>query len=574
MDSRTLTQPKISFWDLERRSSRAITLLALILGLYWSAGCLLLGHIAGFLFRIFFMGAVSLRFSPAVYVMLLLGGFAAAAVHWFWATRSVIDRTLRIFDVKDLDPQDPYHKVFRNTVEEISIASGNRIRVRCVVIPCASLNGFAMRDPQDRAVVGITEGMLARTKRNELQAVVAQLTGQVLSCDALVNTVAFSLFGALQEAFDKLQAGGALGAGSGGIGPTGAPAAALLGRGSSRAAGGLAALAVRLFLGLGYLLNTALSRQRVFRSDALAVQLTRDPLGLALALRRLKSAWRGSGTFGAQTEAILFAPPGRGRHDTSMGFFRSLFSAHPPLEERFRRVLAMAGTTEKRIEELLKKKAAPRAVALTETRRTATRPADELWHVYLDGRWQGPFTLAALAALPQFGAQMLVSRAALGAVVPAGEDPLLKQEFFDKKLRSGTLCPRCQVQLGRASYEGVAVHSCPACGGRLVPFDGMQRILVRRLLPLSEEIRNKARRWKEQVPYRPRTQGSEDEPEKLTCPQCKNPMTRGFYNPEYFIEVDRCYVCGLIWFDAGELELLQALVEQKSAFLYEEDPQR
>jgi Zn-finger nucleic acid-binding protein len=42
-------------------------------------------------------------------------------------------------------------------------------------------------------------------------------------------------------------------------------------------------------------------------------------------------------------------------------------------------------------------------------------------------------------------------------------------------------------------------------------------------------------------------------------------MTRGFYSYRYFILIDRCHHCGYAWFDAGELELLQMLVEAKTA---------
>ena len=49
----------------------------------------------------------------------------------------------------------------------------------------------------------------------------------------------------------------------------------------------------------------------------------------------------------------------------------------------------------------------------------------------------------------------------------------------------------------------------------------------------------------------------------LGCAQCHNPMMRTFYSLAYLIEIDRCGYCGLTWFDADELEMLQCLIENR-----------
>ena len=48
-----------------------------------------------------------------------------------------------------------------------------------------------------------------------------------------------------------------------------------------------------------------------------------------------------------------------------------------------------------------------------------------------------------------------------------------------------------------------------------------------------------------------------------SCPKCKNPMLRTFYSLAYLIEIDRCNLCNITWFDADELEMLQCLIENK-----------
>jgi Zn-finger nucleic acid-binding protein len=49
----------------------------------------------------------------------------------------------------------------------------------------------------------------------------------------------------------------------------------------------------------------------------------------------------------------------------------------------------------------------------------------------------------------------------------------------------------------------------------------------------------------------------------LACPQCGNPMMRGFYSQAHMIEVDRCSFCGITWFDQDELVMLQCLIENR-----------
>ena len=150
-----------------------------------------------------------------------------------------------------------------------------------------------------------------------------------------------------------------------------------------------------------------------------------------------------------------------------------------------------------------------------------------------------------------------------GELIPASEDPILGTQLFGKQ-SAGTPCPRCGAALVEMRYEGVKILCCRACGGRLVANDAMQRILVRQILPITPELKEKAQRWKESFTLRPTKRCSKDLPDRLMCPLCSGAMVRNFYNVQYFIEVDRCYACSVTWFDDEELELLQALVEEAS----------
>jgi Zn-dependent protease with chaperone function len=103
---------------------------------------------------------------------------------------------------------------------------------------------------------------------------------------------------------------------------------------------GLATGPVILILGLfvpfvHVLMRLALSRNREFQADATAVELTRYPDALAGALRKLATASREGKALKARLAPLTIVPVGL-----------SLFSTHPPLQDRIARIEAMAGASE------------------------------------------------------------------------------------------------------------------------------------------------------------------------------------------------------------------------------------
>ena len=83
----------------------------------------------------------------------------------------------------------------------------------------------------------------------------------------------------------------------------------------------------------GKIIQASVSRQREYLADASAVQFTRNPLGLASALRKvagLSGAQREASSAELEAQHMFFAG--------SAGFLESLFSSHPPIDERIRRV--------------------------------------------------------------------------------------------------------------------------------------------------------------------------------------------------------------------------------------------
>jgi len=226
-----------------------------------------------------------------------------------------------------------------NIVEEMAIAAGLPMP-RVYVIRDKSPNAFATgRDPE-HASIAVTTGLREKLNREELQGVIAHEMSHVQNYDirlmllmaVLVGTVVMlaDLFwqitwytspGSARES--KSDRDGKDGGGGGII--------ALV----------LIVLAVLLAIIaplLAQLIQLAVSRQREYLADATAVQLTRNPLGLAQALRKidedpaeLKSANRG-------TAHLYIANPIK-KYEARA---HSAFASHPPIKDRIRRLERLA----------------------------------------------------------------------------------------------------------------------------------------------------------------------------------------------------------------------------------------
>lgn len=219
-----------------------------------------------------------------------------------------------------------------NVVEEMAIAAGLPVPP-VYVMDEEGINAFAAGYSPDDAVIGITRGTLEMLDRDELQGVIGHEFSHILNGDMRLNIRLMSvLFGILV------------------IGIIGR---ALLmsrprrgfGQRSSSRRGGAAQVAVfgiaLMLVGyigtfFGNLIKAAVSRQREFLADASAVQFTRNPAGLAGALRKIGSLSATSKIRDGRAEEMshmFFGPVSGGK--------RSLFSGlatHPPLEARIRAV--------------------------------------------------------------------------------------------------------------------------------------------------------------------------------------------------------------------------------------------
>lgn len=233
-------------------------------------------------------------------------------------------------DARLLQPNstDPKERRLLNVVEEMSIAAGLPVPP-VYVIHEDGINAFAAGYGIDDAVVGITEGALARLDRSELQGVVGHEFSHVLNGDMRLNIRLMSvLFGILVLGLVGRTLIGARHGARRSSRNSGAAQVAMLGLG----------LLVIGYVGtfFGNMIKAAVSRQREFLADASAVQFTRDPSGIAGVLKKIG---------GSTTAARLTDPRADemshmffGQTSAPMFGLGGLLATHPPIEERIRAV--------------------------------------------------------------------------------------------------------------------------------------------------------------------------------------------------------------------------------------------
>jgi Zn-dependent protease with chaperone function len=224
---------------------------------------------------------------------------------------------------------DPRQRVLRNVVEEMSIASGIPTPSVYVMPSEEGINAFAAGFTTRDAVVCVTQGSLTKLSRDELQGVIAHEFSHILNGDMTLNLrLVGILFGILLIGligYGMIRA--SAGTSSRSDRDSGGAQLAMLAIGALVAAIG--------FIGLlfGRLIQSSVCRQREFLADAAAVQFTRNPQGLAGALKKLGAMSSGSRLQDHDAEQMAHMFFG-----SSSGIEFGGFATHPPLGQRIRAV--------------------------------------------------------------------------------------------------------------------------------------------------------------------------------------------------------------------------------------------
>ena len=237
--------------------------------------------------------------------------------YWF-ADRIV----LAMYGARELSEQDA-PEVFRIVRE---LAAGIPMPMpRVYLIPSESPNAFATGRSPEHAAVAVTEGILRLLTRDELRGVLAHELSHVRNRDTLISAVAATLAGVVMMVARM------------------AYWAALFGgmRRDEREEGGGGALGFLAMIIVApiaaTLIQLAISRAREYEADATGARILHNPEALASALEKIASASsRIPLPAGPATAHLWIVSPLRGN------WLANLFSTHPPIEERIRRLRAMA----------------------------------------------------------------------------------------------------------------------------------------------------------------------------------------------------------------------------------------
>ena len=205
-----------------------------------------------------------------------------------------------------------------NVVEEMSLAAGVPVPQVYILDREKGINAFAAGYSPNDAAVAITRGCLTQLSRDELQGVIAHEFSHILNGDMRLN---IRLIGFLSGIMVLAQIGYLI----------------LRSRSSSRKSGaqivvvGLGLLIIG-FVGqlFGRMIQAAVSRQREFFADASSVQFTRNPRGIAEALKKIGGFMTGSRIESPNAGEICHMFFGKA--------IRTLFATHPPLTDRIYRL--------------------------------------------------------------------------------------------------------------------------------------------------------------------------------------------------------------------------------------------
>jgi heat shock protein HtpX len=241
----------------------------------------------------------------------LIGAAIYALIQYFLAAKLATAMT----GAKEIEKRDN-PRLFR-IVENLSITLGLPMP-KVYIMNDPAPNAFATgRDPK-HAIVAATTGLLDIMDDRELEAVMAHEMGHVQNYDIRVSMIAFGLVSAIGLLADIVMN-------------------TLFWGGNRRENNNPWVLVIGIVIIvlapiIALIVQMAISRQREYLADASGAMTTRDSEGLASALQKLQTYGRPMQHQNSATAQLFISNPLR------PGFFSRLFSSHPPLEDRIKRL--------------------------------------------------------------------------------------------------------------------------------------------------------------------------------------------------------------------------------------------
>lgn len=254
--------------------------------------------------------------STGIFWGTLIGAAIYALIQYFLAARLALSMN----GAKEIQKRDN-PRLYR-IVENLAITNGMPVP-KVYIVDDPAPNAFATgRDP-NHAHVAATSGILELMDDRELEAVMAHEMGHVQNYDIRVMMIVFGLVSAIGLIADVLARMFWF---SGDDNRPSHPIFLVIG-----------IVAVLISPVVAALVQAAVSRQREYLADATGAMTTRDPEGLASALEKLGAAGTATRRQNPSSAHLFFANP------LKRSAFLSVFSTHPPIEQRVSRLREMGG---------------------------------------------------------------------------------------------------------------------------------------------------------------------------------------------------------------------------------------
>ena len=263
-------------------------------------------------------------FTGSIYLGLIFGipiAIAYVALTYSFSVQTVISAA----KARPANPQVREEKLFMYKVEEMAIAAGLPTP-KTYVQDSDNINAFATGKKPEDSVICVTTGGLKKLDKDELEGVMAHEMSHIKNRDVLIATVTLAVVGTIallaEILFYSMFWGGA-------------------GRSRGRNEGNGILIAVAILLVIlapifSRLVYLMISRRREYLADSNGAYLTRNPDGLAKALEKIKLDHPKGKPKGSKTVAPLYiANPFKHQN------IESMWSTHPPIDERIRRLRSM-----------------------------------------------------------------------------------------------------------------------------------------------------------------------------------------------------------------------------------------
>jgi heat shock protein HtpX len=293
--------PRLSFHEEIEKNKRKSLFLTLVV----------------FSFLIFTFYIISLFFDPAFRNVLIFFGVIVCLIYVKIGWDKGDEIILKSVDAKEAVGQK--YAQLNNVVEELSLAAGIP-KPKVYVIKSQEMNAFATGKDPNHSSIAITTGLLEKLNRDELSGVIGHEIAHITNYDIRFSMLVATLVGMVVILSDMFLRN------------------LKYSTSNSKKYNGLLILIGLIFALVApiavRLVQLAISRKRELLADSTSAKLTRYPEGLASALEKIMKNNKGNMNVSEALSHLFFVDPKKSYVD-------SLFSTHPPIEERIKILRSM-----------------------------------------------------------------------------------------------------------------------------------------------------------------------------------------------------------------------------------------